>query len=168
PRISNGDAEHTWDRKDITNKPVQVWKLSSAVQALYLQEIEKKAAGIKEAFARQQEAAKEPWDQRKFEELLVQWIVACDQPFDEVEKPEFLDMISYGRKAIPDFNIPKRDGVHRCVMKLGEDTVHEIRAIFDALDSKISLSLDAWTSSTVAFQTVWHVTGHRGPKIDEI
>ncbi|KAJ7694948.1 hypothetical protein B0H16DRAFT_1241934, partial [Mycena metata] len=26
-----------------------------------------------------------PWDQTKFEQLLVEWLVACDQPFQEVE-----------------------------------------------------------------------------------
>ena len=38
-----------------------------------------------------------PWDQeRKFEQLLIEWVVACDQPFDEVEKPEFISMMEYG------------------------------------------------------------------------
>jgi len=37
-----------------------------------------------------------PWDQERFEELLIKWIVTCDQLFDEVEKPEFISMTVYG------------------------------------------------------------------------
>ncbi|KAG6823237.1 hypothetical protein H0H92_010903, partial [Tricholoma furcatifolium] len=102
----------------------------SSVQAGYLRTLEKQAAGIKEAFAKQQEAAKEPWNQKRFEELLIRWIVACDQPFDEVEKPEFIDMMNYGRQSIPDFSLPKRDGVHRRIMTLSDSTVADIKDIF--------------------------------------
>lgn len=66
----------------------------------------------------------------KFERLLIEWIVACDQPFDEVEKPEFIDLMKYGRDAVPNFTLPKQDSIHRHVMKLGEETVEEVRAIF--------------------------------------
>jgi hypothetical protein len=72
----------------------------------------------------------EPWDQKRFEELLTRWIIACDQPFDEVEKPEFIDMMKYGHHAVPDFNLPKREGVQRRVMKLGEKTINDIKELF--------------------------------------
>ena len=29
------------------------------------------------------------WDQEEFEKRLAEWIVVCDQSFDEVDKPEF-------------------------------------------------------------------------------
>lgn len=90
-------------------------------------------------------------------------MITCDQPFDEVEKPEFIAAMSYGRSTSK-FTLPKRDGVQRQVMKLGDETVQEIGDLFlvrfldpnmlsflkffwQRLDSKISLSLDAWTSS---------------------
>lgn len=72
----------------------------------------------------------EPWDQEKFEQLLVEWIVACDQPFDEVEKPEFIDLMCYGRHGVPNFSLPKREGIRRRIMKLGEETVEEVRTFF--------------------------------------
>ena len=88
-------------------------------------------------------------------------MVACDQPFEEVERPEFIAAMSYGRPS--KFTLPKRDGVRRRVMKLGEVTVQEIKDMFAVifsllscnvlmffwqnLEGKISLSLDAWTSS---------------------
>jgi hypothetical protein len=72
----------------------------------------------------------EPWDQKKFEDLLTRWIIACDQPFDEVEKPEFIEMMQYGHQAVPNFTLPKREGVRRRVMKLGEKTIDDIKEIF--------------------------------------
>ena len=32
-----------------------------------------------------------------FEELLTKWIVASDQPFEEVEKPELVNLLNYSR-----------------------------------------------------------------------
>lgn len=154
---------------------------NDSIQAEYLKLIEEQATGIKEAFAKQQAKAavrspltvltffldyfsvnQEPWNQEKFEELLIEWMVTCDQPFDEVEKPEFIAAMSYGRTSSK-FTLPKRDGVRRRVMKLGDETVEGIKAMFavsllicyaesalntlQALEGKISLSLDAWTSS---------------------
>ncbi|KAH8977160.1 hypothetical protein EDB86DRAFT_3093001 [Lactarius hatsudake] len=62
-------------------------------QAEYVKALETRASTIASAFLRQQQAAVEPFDSSKFECLLTEWIVACDQPLDEVEKPEFIRMI---------------------------------------------------------------------------
>ena len=55
-------------------------------------------------------------------------MVACDQPFEEIEKQEFIAAMSYGRTG--KFTLPKRDGVQRQVMKLGEENVEHIKAMF--------------------------------------
>jgi hypothetical protein len=47
-----------------------------------------------------------PWDQEKFEWLLTEWIVACDQPFDEVEKEEFVKMITYAHHPQSSIHLP--------------------------------------------------------------
>ncbi|KAF8152347.1 hypothetical protein B0H34DRAFT_664204, partial [Crassisporium funariophilum] len=96
----------------------------ASVHNQYIKTLDAQAAGIKEAFARQQAKAAEPWDQDKFERLLTEWVAACDQPFEEVEKPEFIAMMEYGRDPTK-FSLPKREGIRR----------------------RISISLDAWTSS---------------------
>jgi hypothetical protein len=56
-------------------------------------------------------------------------MIVCDQPFDEVEKSEFIAAMSYGRSTSK-FTLPKQDGVRRRVMKLGDETVEEIKAMF--------------------------------------
>jgi len=62
--------------------------------------------------------------------LLTEWIVACDQPFDEVEKEEFVKLMTYARHPAPSVKLPSREGVKRCVMKMGEDTIDGIREMF--------------------------------------
>ena len=71
----------------------------------------------------------EPWDQDKFERLLAEWVAACDQPFEEVEKPEFIAMMEYGQDPTK-FSLPKREGVRRRVMKLGEEMIEKTKAMF--------------------------------------
>jgi hypothetical protein len=79
----------------------------------------------------------EPWDQAKFEKLLIEWIVACDQPFDEVEKPEFVLMMEYKRDPTK-FSLPKKDGTRRRIMTLGENTIEDTKAMFAVCDSFLS------------------------------
>ena len=58
--------------------------------------------------------------------------MACDQPFDEVEKPEYIAMMEYCRD-LNKFSLPKQDGIRRRVMKLGEGTIEETRAMFTVI-----------------------------------
>jgi hypothetical protein len=104
-----------------------------------------------------------PWNQEKFEKALMEWIIACDQPFDEVEKPEFIALMIITHHTSGPFKIPKRDGIKRCVMKMGEETIEGVQEMFQVLsafipvcviliiwqtlEGKVCLSLDAWTSS---------------------
>lgn len=69
------------------------------------------------------------WDQAKFEALLTEWIVATDQPFDSVEKPEFHNLLQYTHHGAT-LRIPKRDSIRTKIMKMGEDTVEGMRQMF--------------------------------------
>jgi hypothetical protein len=69
------------------------------------------------------------WDQAKFESLLSEWIVATDQPFDAVEKPEFRTLLQYTHHGAS-LRIPKRDSMRTKIMKMGEDTVEGMRQMF--------------------------------------
>ena len=61
---------------------------------------------------------------------MVEWIIACNQPFNEVEEPEFIAMMEYGWHDPSKFALPKRDGVRQCVMKLGEEKIEAMKAMF--------------------------------------
>ena len=104
------------------------------------------------------------FDQATFDRLLTEWIVACDQPFDEVEKPEFIALMEYTHHGSTlNFRVPGRNAIKSRVMRMGEDTVEGTRKMFEVsdsliartcilsstqeLDSKITISCDAWTSS---------------------
>ncbi|KAI9508996.1 hypothetical protein F5148DRAFT_954959, partial [Russula earlei] len=93
-------------------------------QAQYVKALDARASTITSAFLRQEQATMEPFNSLKFDHLLTEWIVACDQSFDEVEKPEFINML---QKLVSN-------------------------AQLQSLEGKVSLFLNAWTSSNgIAF-----------------
>ena len=59
--------------------------------------------------------------QEKFEQVLMEWVIACDQPFEEVERPEFVVMMNYTHHTGTPLKIPKRNGIKRRLMKMGDD-----------------------------------------------
>src|SRR4051812_16878979 len=78
--------------------------LDPAMAAEYLIQLEKASNSIVAAFKQQAEktmvilpdpashpllncCSQDDWDQAKFEKLLAEWIAACDQPFEEVDRP---------------------------------------------------------------------------------
>jgi hypothetical protein len=124
--------------------------LDPLVQAEYLETLNAKAAGITEAFSRQQEAAAVIFS-LKFERISIFLIDifrnhgirkglrtfshigslhATNLSTKYIEKPEFIEMMQYGHQTVPKFTLPKREGVRRRVMKLGEKTINDITEIF--------------------------------------
>jgi hypothetical protein len=71
-----------------------------------------------------------PWNQENFEQLVMEWVIACDQPFEEVERPEFIAMMNYTHHTGTPLNIPKRHGIKRRLMKMGDDTIEDVRNMF--------------------------------------
>ncbi|KAF8808830.1 hypothetical protein BYT27DRAFT_7222707 [Phlegmacium glaucopus] len=71
-----------------------------------------------------------PWDQERFEQCLVEWIIACDQPFDEVEKPEFVAMMNFTHHTGGPLKIPQCNAIKQRVMKMGEQTIEGIQQMF--------------------------------------
>lgn len=109
---------------------------------------------------------KGPWDQDRFEDLLAKWVVATDQPFYTVEEPEFRDLLMYTHHPSPKLKIPHRDAVKSRIMKMGAASIEATKHMFQvrkhplllfkyqsynpsqtSIEGKISISLDAWTSS---------------------
>jgi hypothetical protein len=69
------------------------------------------------------------WDQEKFKQYLTEWIVACDQPFDKVEKPEFI-MMNYTHQSGNPLKILQHSAIKQHVMKMGEDTLDGVHKMF--------------------------------------
>ena len=61
---------------------------------------------------------------------MTEWIIACDQPFDKVEKPEFIAMMNFTHRSGALLKIPKRDGIKHRVMKMGEETIEGVCEMF--------------------------------------
>lgn len=81
-------------------------------------------------FRRSEKCVQEEWDQNKFLDLLASWIVACDQPFEEVDRPEFQDLLKYVRHSRASFTIPGRNAIRRRIMKLGEVELAATKEMF--------------------------------------
>ena len=139
-------------------------ELDPVAMAEWLGKYEATATTIQTAFKKQLDAAAGPWEQDQFEKLLVNWIVATDQPFATVDEPEFHKLLAYAHHPSPLLKVPHCDTVKTRIMKLGKDTVKATKLMFQVrwclltgniltsalqndVDGKISISLDAWTSS---------------------
>ncbi|KAJ7922597.1 hypothetical protein B0H13DRAFT_1534487, partial [Mycena leptocephala] len=59
----------------------------------YLGKVETATSSILKGLERQAKKVQGNFEQEVFNRLLAEWIVACDQPFDEVEKPEFIRLM---------------------------------------------------------------------------
>jgi len=92
-------------------------------------------------------------------------MVVCDQSFTKVENPEFIAAMGYGRTSSK-FTLPKKDGVHRQVMKLGEEVIEETKAMFLVRFSLISthpflihaseISCRPWKEKLVSLSMLGH------------
>ncbi|ESK82482.1 hypothetical protein Moror_8534 [Moniliophthora roreri MCA 2997] len=100
--------------------------LDADTVAEYLGKLEAATETIVQAFQKQAAAAME-----KFEQLLAEWIVACDQPFDKVTKPEFWALLTYTHHPSPTLNIPGQKAIQNRIMKMGESLREELKALFD-------------------------------------
>jgi hypothetical protein len=68
-----------------------------------------------------------------FDRFLAEWMVACDQPFSEVDKPEFRRLLQYLRGA-ERLSIPSARTIKRHIIDMGVNAVSEtitmIKVIF--------------------------------------
>jgi hypothetical protein len=60
----------------------------------------------------------------------MEWVVACDQPFEEVERPEFITIMNYMHHNGTSLNIPGHNSIKRRLMKMGNETVENVRKMF--------------------------------------
>ena len=50
------------------------------------------------------------------------WIIVCDQPFEEVERPEFHTLLEYTYHRQAPLQIPSSTTVKRRIMDMGEQS----------------------------------------------
>ncbi|KAJ7892305.1 hypothetical protein B0H14DRAFT_2560359 [Mycena olivaceomarginata] len=99
----------------------------------YLQELDNISHNIKFMLEQQMDKSREPWKQKEFDELIVKWIAACDQPFSTVEEPEFRAMLEYAyyHRSSEALKIPNRRNVREAIMTMHTDMVNGFKAMFD-------------------------------------
>ncbi len=74
------------------------------------------------------------FNQEHFVRLLAEWQVACDQPFDEVEKPEFQALLQYAH-GMNRLAFPSQQTMKRRVMDLSASTLEETKAMIKVCSS---------------------------------
>ena len=64
-----------------------------------------------------------------FKRYLAEWVVACDQPFEEVERPELRRLLEYAHMGSKPLNIPHRTALRDRIMKMGKSTITGIQKL---------------------------------------
>jgi len=71
-----------------------------------------------------------PWDQERFEQLIMEWVIVCDQPFEEVQWPELVTIMNYMHHSSTSLKILKHDGIKWHLMKMGDETIDSVCKMF--------------------------------------
>ncbi|KAK6967057.1 hypothetical protein R3P38DRAFT_3413899 [Favolaschia claudopus] len=125
----------------------------------YLGKVEMAMLSIIKGLEEQAKKARGDFDQALFDTLFAEWMVTCDQPFDEVEKPEFIWLMEYTHHGSTlNFRVPGCKAITTRIMKMGEDTVDGTSKMFQELKPKVSLS----SISICFFATVAHYVTNDG------
>jgi hypothetical protein len=72
----------------------------------------------------------EPWNQQRFEQLLTEWIVASDQPFDEAEDPFLIRLLQHTHNSGLKLSIPSRESIRRRVTRMGNEMTDAMKLMF--------------------------------------
>jgi hypothetical protein len=64
-----------------------------------------------------------------FKRYLAEWVVTCDQPFKEVERPKFHLLLEYMHMGSKPLNIPHQTALKDHIMKMGKSTVEGIQKL---------------------------------------
>jgi hypothetical protein len=78
-----------------------------------------------------------------FREMLVEWVVAEDQPFTAPEAEGFRKML---RLASPDAKVPSADTIRRDIDRRFCEEKARVRAVLQDAPGRLSFAIDAWTS----------------------
>lgn len=88
------------------------------------------------------------FSQDKSRKDLAKMVVKHNYPFNMAEH-EFFEYFCNGLQ--PDFKLPSRNTVRSDVVKLHEEMKGKVYEILDALDSRVTLTTDIWTSDSQNF-----------------
>jgi hypothetical protein len=117
--LKDRDDPSTPEEIDIASSKKQ---LDERTEVEYLKKLEKASENIKKAFEDQQARAAVNDsllsmcashslinnDQEKFRQYLTEWIITCDQPFNEVE---FITMMNYTHQSGSPLKIPQHNAI---------------------------------------------------------
>lgn len=90
----------------------------------------------------------------EFYRRLTRWIVTGNQPFTEVENPEFIDLLSYVKPALQG-HIVKSQAIENRVLSHAGTLRRSTKKYLSALPGLMAIACDGWTSSNrIAFLAI--------------
>ena len=64
-----------------------------------------------------------------FKRYLAEWVVACDQPFEEVERPKLYRLLEYTHIGSKLLDISHQTALKDHIMKMGKNTIMHIKKL---------------------------------------
>ncbi|KZV78298.1 hypothetical protein EXIGLDRAFT_709898 [Exidia glandulosa HHB12029] len=133
-----------------------------------LHSLDEKRETLDKAWVRQREAQTEEFDQKKIEALLVDWVVASDQPFTEPEQPQFKAMLKYLHTR-GELKIPGRTTIKDLVMGLGSVTVGKVKEMIKIALLAIVMTFVSSSVCSLIPQLLERMTGvHSGENMADL
>ena len=83
------------------------------------------------------------FSQEEFLKRLVRWVVCSNQPFSSVDAEAFHSLFTLFK---PDVRVPSASTIKREIMRCHSEEAVHMRDRLRDVDSKISITLDCWTS----------------------
>ncbi|KAF5313763.1 hypothetical protein D9619_013714 [Psilocybe cf. subviscida] len=88
------------------------------------------------------------WSKDGLLDHIVEFVVEDDQAFNIVEKTSFRALLKYQKPSMKDSDIPHRTKLREEVIHKTEVVMHKLMEHFKLCPSKISITLDAWSSDS--------------------
>lgn len=67
------------------------------------------------------------FDIKIWEQYLLEWLVACDMPFDGVDRPEFCTFVAYTHVRAAPLPVPSATTVKQRVMEMGRQLEEDMK-----------------------------------------
>lgn len=124
----------------------------------YLEFLQKSALGkgkITNFVSMEKKLVHPKFDEERFKEILLKFIITTDQPFSVIEDESFQELIKYSMQDINEVKLPGRAAIRRMISETYQSKFKELKATLIDAPGKLSFSVDGWSSRNgYAFQGV--------------
>jgi len=88
-----------------------------------------------------------PWQEEQLQEALIDWVVVQDVSFENAAASSTRGLLTWNRSSLLSALPKSSTTIHNYVLRQYEQRIDEVQEVLQASVSKISVSVDIWTSS---------------------